>query len=224
MQINTSSIVNIAWDSKYSYLNDGKYCIKLEANDGSIDYVTKRARIERYNEDEISTRLSELQNYFDTMKKLNDPLCVNNKTRQFGQYSILIKNIKNDEKLLEIVKLQVEKFSLVILRSYQEADSYYAPLLYINILNPSAILKIGRYRVLISNPLNLSLYMENWIECGLAIPKYEVSVIKTDSEFDSFIRNSFSSGYKVIANPLIDINHKIIDGIEIIDIHSLSIK
>ncbi|MFE0219688.1 hypothetical protein ACFW0U_02210 [Streptomyces albidoflavus] len=56
---------------------------------------------------------------------------------------------------------------------------------------------------LITNPLELHKFLQNWQRAGVELEDFTVSVISTDERFDRFIHLAQAQHLKVIVDPLL---------------------
>ncbi|HYV87445.1 MAG TPA: hypothetical protein VFA91_02635, partial [Candidatus Polarisedimenticolia bacterium] len=57
---------------------------------------------------------------------------------------------------------------------------------------------------LLTDPLALKAYLENWREAQIDVGEYRTEALLTDSEFDDFMRWNEGRGFSAIVNPVLD--------------------
>lgn len=206
---NTNKDMKILWNSSVDYTQQYNYCIKEYLEDDSVNYVLRRGQVERFSKKGSEIGALKLNNLLLKKEKENDYLCVTNKERIFGTYNGLKNLIDFDDKLIRIKGYESTKVTQHIINEYKTIDNYYAPLIYMTIGENQDIFSIDNMIVLLSNPLEINKYIENWKFNNIYLEKeFELIIISDDKDFDNFMYKSFNDNLKVIINP--QFNH---DGI-----------
>ncbi|MCP4179632.1 MAG: hypothetical protein GY756_17880 [bacterium] len=211
MKMNNKS-VHLLWDDNYIY-KEGEYCIGFNLSDGSVEYCNKRSKIISFSYSEIDKQLAFMNDMLNKAESENDPWCYLSESRQFGKYSYLLTQKDSNENILEIKDCFIDEYSIIVKNNYENADYYYAPLLYIINKENGDEFKLGQYTVLLSNPFEINNYIDNWKKANEILPNYRIELLETDEHVDNFFRNEIGKGHEILINPLIDRNHNIVSAI-----------
>jgi hypothetical protein len=65
-----------------------------------------------------------------------------------------------------------------------------------------AIVQFGGGIPIISDPMKLDRFIENWRSVGLSVPEYELNILDTDGKFDEFIDSVTKDGMQVVVDPV----------------------
>lgn len=220
-ETNIPRIVEMLWNSNHEYDATYGYCIRITLVDGSCEYVTQRGQVVRLTKEEAYLKSTEMKEAFQKARWQKDKFCYTSKTRAFGTYSTLVRIMKEDEKTLECKDVEVQKYTDVVGKAFNKCNNYYAPLLYLTCRLSEEIFEINKHIIMLSNPLKLDDYIENWTNAGIDVGDYEVNIISNDLLFDNKIRKFFRQGYKVIIDPFVDNNRSFVRGIKITDINKV---
>jgi hypothetical protein len=80
-------------------------------------------------------------------------------------------------------------------------------------------IQIAQSILLISNPLNVDGAIENWQRAGLQVPKFFVSTINADYEFDKFVSQAKEHDLVVIVDPVFDMHGNLSSGFVVENYH-----
>jgi len=205
-----------AWSANEKEFRDYSYCLKVILEDDSILHVTDRGRIHRFNKPEAEEAKQVMIGNLNKCKELNDPICYTDKNHTFGNKSRLEQVKGEKEKILEIKKIEISKYSK-LLEKFEQDIFFYAPICILRHFDEETIITFNNLIPLISNPLEFKKIFNSWRNFGFDIPidEVELKIIKSDLEFDSYMREFFSSGMLPIVDPVYDLNGKLISGIHI---------
>lgn len=206
-------ITNILWNSTFYNSQALDYCIKEYMVDDSINYVLRRGKVERFRKQDAIDGAIKMNNMLKNIEENNDYLCNTLKGEMSGTYLSLKDNIDKDDKLIKINKYEVEKVSNQIMNRYNITDNYYAPLLYISVGENQNYFSIDNLVVLLSNPLQLKDYLENWKRINIFInDTYEILILEDDKVFDNFMRGVYSNEMKAVVNPTFNFDNELVGG------------
>jgi hypothetical protein len=206
------SPVYVGWNPLFVYNSSAQYCIRMDLADGSSNYVTSRGKIHRLSKLEADEKAKEFNEQTLLAKKKGDFLCVTSKGRIFGTYSSLVRIKASDEACLECIEFRPVKYSTTVSQMTNEAYNFYAPLFYFIEEGQKEPFKIGDHVVLLTDPMSISNYFDNWARGGFPIGKFKPVVIKSDLEFDLFVRRNFDSECNIVVNPTIGLAGETIGG------------
>ncbi len=156
-------------------------------------------------------------NSFEEGRERKDPFCYTSLHDNFGAYSVLLSSKDDNETCLKCISAEAVRYSNLIGKVYNENKNFYAPLCFLVHSKTGRWITINSYFVLITDPLRLMDFMENWKIAGIEINDYEIEIIKDDEEFDNKMREVFKAGLKVIVDPLIDQQKRFVKGIPVVN-------
>lgn len=211
----------IGWNSNEEYDSDYSYCIKFILEDGSNSYAYKRNRIERVSLPQAEEYLMLFKESQEMHYKKNDPLSILSINQTYGAYSQLIKIKKAEEKILEIKSAEVAKYSKLIAKVFDRDLLWYAPLCLIRDKNTEAILNLSNVIPILSDPLQFSSFLENWKELDFNVGDCELKIIKSDKDFDNYMRMFFGDKKIPILDPLFDKNFELVKGFLVKDFQKM---
>lgn len=113
------------------------------------------------------------------------------------------------------------RYSNLIGKAYNDNKNFYAPLCFLVHSKTREWITINSHIALLTDPLRLTDFIENWKIAGIEVDEYEIEIIKDDGEFDNKMREFFKAGLKVIVDPLIDQQKKFVKGIPVINFQEL---
>ena len=189
---------------------DGKYCVKTILSDGNTRYATNRGVIHRMCRASAEEFAQKLNEEYQENSKQGNPLCYSSETYVYGNYEQLLAQMDGKEKLLECVCAEVAVYNDTIAMMYNESETYYAPLIYLSVEGEPVI--FDEIFPLITNPLELNYYLENWKNAGIVIENYEVCIIKEDSDFILKILSLITNGIRPIVDMVIGKDRRLIKG------------
>jgi len=211
----------IAWNSNEEYDSEYSYCIKFMLEDGSTSYAHKRSRIERVNKHQAQEYIDLFENVRKQQIEKNDPWCILSVSKTYATYSELLKIKKPEDVILEIKSAEITKYSKLIAKAFDKDIFYYAPLCIVRDVETETIINIGNIVPIISDPLRFNETYDNWKKIGLEIEEVELKIIKSDKDFDYYMRMIFGDDMIPILDPLFDKNFQIVSGFPIKDYNKL---
>jgi hypothetical protein len=77
---------------------------------------------------------------------------------------------------------------------------------------------------LLTRPLSLGTYLENWKEVGFDVPDYEIVSLLSDLDFDKFMLSLEEAGGTAVVDPIFEANGppRIVSGFPIASVESIS--
>jgi hypothetical protein len=211
----------IAWNSNEEYDADYSYCIKFNLEDNSTSYAYRRSQIERINKFKAEQYLLKFEEIQKMQNELNDPYSVLSVSKTAGPYSQLLKVKKADEVILEVVSVEIAKYSKQIAMAFNKEISHYTPLCLVRNKDSETILNLSNVIPILSDPLKLDEYYENWKKIGFELENLELKIIKSDKDFDYHMRMFFGDELIPIVDPIFDKNFNLINGYLIKDLKSI---
>lgn len=206
------SLITLAWNPNIEYGADYDYCVRIDLEDGSCVYVTRRGKVERLTHSTALEYAVKMNSGIRSANQKNDPFCYTSKKKVFGLYSMLLKIKEEDETCLRCVSAESEKYSDLIGKSYDVSSNFYAPLCLLVDLDSEEEFSIENYIVFLSDPIMLEQYKENWEKAGLVPDNYGVKIIENDMRFDNKMHNLQKRGKEAVVDPLLDQNGNLVKG------------
>jgi hypothetical protein len=211
-QMLQGQIATIAWKSDAEFGSDYTFCIKFNLEDNSSSYAYTRGKIERVNKSKAETHIKLFNEIYEKGQKDNDPYSILTISKTCAPYSELVRIKNNEEMILEIKSAEIVRYSKLIAKVFDNDISYYSPLCVIRDRDTEMIINLGNIIPIISDPLNLKMILKNWENLGVKLYDFELKIIESDSEFDSYMRMIFSDGMTPIIDPEFDKNAKLVKG------------
>ncbi|MEP7197897.1 MAG: hypothetical protein ABI851_15370 [Saprospiraceae bacterium] len=215
----------IAWNSDEEYDTDYSYCIKFILEDGSSSYSYQRSRIERLNKLQAEEHLKLFNSVQKKQVEKNDPWCVLSMSKAAAPYSEILKLKKTDDVILEIKCAEIAKYSKLIAKAFDKDLFHYAPLCIARDVDSETFINLSNVVPIISDPLTFDNLLSNWKTIGFKIDSpVELKIIKSDKDFDNYMRIIFADGMVPILDPIFDKNFKLVNGFPIQEFNSMIAK
>ena len=202
----------IGWNPNEESDAEYSYCIRFTLEDDSFSYDYHRSKIVRLNKFEAASRKEFYESKMAEFKAQNDPFCITSINNSPGQYSTLVQSKNRDEEILEIIKVDVIKYSKLIAKTFDKDISYYTPLCLVRDSETESIVNLSNVIPIISDPLNFGNLLKNWEKAGLVFEDLELKIIKSDNDFDNYIRMFLADGFNPIIDPELDKNRQLAKG------------
>lgn len=211
----------VAWNSTEEYDADYSYCVKIILEDNTTSYVYQRGKIERLNKSNAIKQIEIFQKAQKKFKNENDPFCMLSKSKTMSQYSKLLKLKKSDEKILEIISYEICKYSKEIAKAFDNDIFWYAPLCLLRDSEEENFFNLSNVIPILSDPLSFQEFYENWSELGFDTAGIELKIIKSDRDFDNYMRMFFADQMTPIIDPIFDKNFNLVKGFPITDLEKM---
>lgn len=206
-------VISILWKPDYNQVSKGGWCIKINLEDGSARYVHERGRVMRYAETGACSVASHFNVQFEKARSDNDPWCYTSENEGFGTYSSALQIMTADETCILCVKAESVPYTRSIGNLYSRFDNFYAPLAILLEQDSGLPFSIGGAIFLISNPLRLEKYVDNWRRAGIDLPEFVVSTIESDDKFDKFVQQVKDNGGGIIVDPILNFTGELSSGV-----------
>lgn len=203
--------VAFIWEPK-DYDMEYNFCVRVTLKDGSFRYISDRRRVLRETERNAKDTAKKMNQQYEEGRKLQDPLCYTSENFLYGRYSILVGIKNDDEKCIECLRAEVVRYTKQIGDYYNTVDRWYTPICLIIDKQTEEPFKIKNTIVMITDPLKLHQFIENWTTANIYIGDYEIKIIKDDRDFDNKVATFFEDEYSIVIDPLVDMSQNIIKG------------
>jgi hypothetical protein len=181
----------------------GAYVVVSVLEDGTEELCTKRGLVQRFTRQHADEFAGTLRSHTAQAAQSGNPLCYSDQSRAFGNKSTLLKLLGGKEKLLSIVGVEVRTFDAQEAARYPNPGSWYAPLLVLRDATSLDVFALGDAVPALSDPLALGQFLANWRNAGFDLPNYEIELLLTDAEADSFFERFAGSDVGVILDPVL---------------------
>ncbi len=206
----------ILWNGDNKEFRDYSYCLKFNLSDGSSRHMVDRGRIHRFSRlDAIDTK-KDFEENIKKSKSNDNPIGYTSTNFIYGNYNQLLELKSPEESIIEIETVEVAKYSK-LLEKLDEHINFYAPICIVRDRENESIFNIGNLIPLISDPLVFLSIVETWnnLDIDFDLDSIELKIIKSDLEFDSYMREFFSSEMTPIIDPLFNKKTELVKGIQI---------
>ncbi|MFF2222610.1 hypothetical protein ACFVV7_04790 [Streptomyces globisporus] len=207
-------IAFIARDPHHNDFSTGKWCVRIDLEDGSSRYLTERSRVVRRSQADAESDAGEMNRGIREAQSRQNPMCYSKDEdgvvgEYYGTYSYLTEIGQNPVACLEV---KAVPYTRSIAEAYSEAENFYAPLAFLSDAETGDPIIIADVLSLLTNPLDLEKYTANWSKAGIELPEFTVSILETDERFDRFMNLLEVSGARAIVDPLLAPNGDLIRG------------
>ncbi|MGX1170325.1 hypothetical protein AB7M16_006591 [Bradyrhizobium sp. USDA 372] len=198
----------MAWGGRKPDFAPGDFLVECMLANGESEYCTERGKIHRLTKLAAEDFAEKLNAWVAKAAKDKDPLCYSDQSRAFSSRSQLTRVLGVKEKLREMIGARTVRYDEAIAKRYEYWSSWYAPLLLLQSTDDGAVVVIGNVVPILTNPLELDRYIDNWRSAGIDLGSYQTTVIYTDSGFDDLMVQAERDGLYVVINPLLDPSDK----------------
>ncbi len=212
----------IFWNGDNKEFRDYSYCLKFSLSDGSTHHMTDRGRIHRFNKLDAIEAKNDFEENLEKAKQNGDPIGFTSINFIYGNYDQLLELKSSEESIIEIETVEVDKYSK-LLEKLDEHINFYAPICIVRDRDDESIFNIGNLIPMISDPLVFLSIVETWnnLDIEFDLDSLELKIIKSDLEFDSYMREFFSSEMVPIIDPLFNKKRELVKGIRVANMDSL---
>lgn len=214
-------IKTIVWNSNSKGDLNGGCCIKIKLKDGSTQYVLERGKVQRYSRLAAQDVCSSLEQWLLDSKAQNNPLCYSSDGGLQGKKKDIQSNYNNPIDLIECKSFTVVTFTRGIGTKYDKLNNYYAPLIVFADMVSGEYITAENTVFLITDPSELKVYLDNWVEIELAPETYRLCIIENDAEFDKFMHWTKKNAIGVLVDPFFDDEKNLLKGAVIEDLAEL---
>lgn len=195
-KINSVPVAIVSWNPANN-INDGKFCIRINYENGETSFVKMGKELHRFKKDEIDDELE----FFRNMLGKDDPwgMIVPNKT--FGAYSTLSKLMKPNDSFVKVKGFEKALYSKQYEDSNEITENDYTPIGLVKDEDDKPIV-LGEMVPLLSKPEDFDVFIENWQLFTEIEGKFSIKIIKTDFELDTYLQSFFRENLKPVINPM----------------------
>jgi hypothetical protein len=194
---------SILWGGLEPQGPEGAFVVEISLQGGGREIVTRRNGVHRFSRAEADAFALQLNDQFESAKS-DDPFCYTDQSKAFGPRSQVLRQIGTREKIIPVVQARVRQYEENFAARYARPGQWYAPLLYLRDRATGEPFMSKDTVFMLTDPLKLATYLDNWREAGLDIPEYETTLLRSDHEFDEFMRWNEGRECRAIVNPLLD--------------------
>lgn len=199
-------IAVISWNPENN-INIGKYCIKTVYENGSTDFMKLGKEIHRFKSSEIDQEVATFNSQLIEDKMKNDLPGMIVETKVFGHFQFLSKLRKPNQTIVNVSHFEKAIYSNQFEEYQSKMENDYAPLGLIKSIETEEIFTLGDLVPIISNPIEIDKYYNNWKESFGDFERQSIQIIKSDFELDSYIQIFSGKDLQPILNPLFNIEN-----------------
>lgn len=214
-------ITHVAWNSNAGATKDGHLCIKAVLDNGNFQYIRERGRVERYNTENAKSVCDRLNNLLDDSKKKGNPICYSLDGRMQGRDNDIQSSSNQLEELIECSKFEIIQYTRGISKLNDKVKNFYAPLISLVDKENNHPLLTNDATFLITDPMELKVYLKNWATVGFSYDLYKVDIIESDEDFDRLMRWTNEQEIIVLVDPFFDKSGQLLKGSIIQDMESI---
>lgn len=192
----------IAWKPDYEQFTRGAWCVQMNLADGSARYVHERGRVVRYSEEKADEVVELFNTKFPEGLLTGDPWCYTSQDEGFVTYSVAMEHLGLEMELIKCLSAERVRFTKAIGEAYSKVENFYAPVVYLIDDSTGEPMLIGGAHFLITAPLVIGRYVENWRKSGYEVGRFSVAIVEHDDAFDRLVRNAMARGEQVVVNPI----------------------
>lgn len=200
-------IAIISWNSENN-INTGKYCIRTVYENGESSFMKLGKDIHRFKASEIDIEIEHFNSQLKELRKKNDLPSIIAETKVFGFYQYLLKNKKPNQTIIKVSHYEKAIYSNQLEESSDDFDNDYTPIGLLTSIETEEILTIGNVVPLLTNPIKIDEYLENWKKLIGDFENHTIQIIKSDYELDTYIQSIINENLQPIINPLFNLEQR----------------
>lgn len=209
----------IYWKPGRANLSTARWCLSYQLGNGDVLFVRERGQVVRMTERQAREEAETWGERLAAAAADGDPMCVSGRTGGFGRYSVLIRSDPTSD-IQQVVRAEPRVASRAVLRAHRTCDNYYAPLLALIDNATNEPLTVHDARVLLTNPLRIEHYLQNWTMSGAGIGTFDSVVLNSDEAFDRFVYSALSESIGVLIDPIFSVDRHLLAGAMVFDLQA----
>ena len=171
---------------------------------GESEIVTLRNKLHRFTRAEAEAFSAQLNLSFAKAKEEGDPICYTDESKGYGPRSILLQQFGLRERIRPVKTAQIRKYEVRLDREYTRPGYWYAPLIALRLLDTGEPFDLGGAAVLLTDPLSVGRFLENWDDAGWKPPPLETVALLSDNAFDQYMQQVDKEIGVAVVDPLFD--------------------
>jgi hypothetical protein len=200
-------IAIISWNPENN-INTGKYCIRTFYENGDSDFMKLGKEIHRFKSSEIDSEIEHFNSQLDAQREKNDLPSIIAETKIFGFYQYLLKLKEPNQTIIKVSHYEKAIYSNQLEEHITDFDNDYTPIGLLRSIETEEIFTIGDLVPLLTNPIKIDEYLENWKEVIGDFESQTIQIIKSDYELDTYIQSILNNNLQPIINPLFNLEQK----------------
>jgi hypothetical protein len=200
-------IAIISWNPENN-INTGKYCIRTVYENGESSFMKLGKDIHRFKASEIDSEIEHFNSQLKELREKNDLPSIIAETKVFGFYQHLLKNKKPNQTIIKVSNYEKAIYSNQLEESIDDFENDYTPIGLLRSIETEEILTIGNVVPLLTNPIKIDEYLENWKKLIGEFESHTIQIIKSDYELDTYIQSIINENLQPIINPLFNLEQK----------------
>jgi len=199
-----SQQANILWSGDEAKGPLGHYVVEISLLNGEREIISKRNGVHRFSKEGADAFAERLNTLFAERRAEADPFCYSDESKTFGPKSQVLSLLGIKEKLRPVDQARTRRYDAAFADRFSRPGHWYAPLLYLRNSVTGEPVSEQNTVFLLTDPLALKAYLENWREAQIDVGEYRTEALLTDSEFDDFMRWNEGRDFSAIVNPVLD--------------------
>ena len=221
---NVNPLPVISWNP-LNNINTGKYCIRKYYEDGSYSFVMLGKNIHRFRKEEIDIEVEKFNKQIKELKKQGDPICMIVETKMNGTYKLINKLKLPEQTIVNASHFEKATYSIQLEENQTEINNDYTPIGLVCFPDTEDIVKINKYVLLITNPLEFDILYQNLSEIIQNLGGCKIKIIESDFELDAYLQKFFNENLIPVIDPIFDKKtNSLISGYEIQSMESIISK
>jgi len=202
----------VIWNSEYIKERKGKYCIKIMLSDETFSYVLERSKVQRFTYSTAKKQIDQMKEKLQEYKDKGNPFCLSADGEIFGRYNDIQKSSPTPLDLVECIDFNLITYTRGISLRFDKTNNYYAPLIYFRKKKNYKEISFNGYLFLLTNPMEVKIYLKNWKTIELILDDYIVDIIENDDAFDDLMLSCQKKGISVLVDPFFKKNRELMKG------------
>lgn len=180
------------------------FIVEISLLNGDREIVTQRNCVHRFSKDNADAFANRLNTTFQQGRAEKDPYCYSDESKTFGPRSEILGLLDSKEKLRPINQARPRKYDAAFAARFTRPGHWYAPILYLTDSATDQPVSFNHAVFLLTEPLELRIYLENWREAKINITDYQTEALLSDSQFDDWMRWNEARGFWAVVNPILN--------------------
>jgi hypothetical protein len=202
--IKSGPIANLAWGGPADRGPPKPFVIEVSLENGESEIVTLRNKLHRFTRAEAEAFSAQLNLSFAKAREEGDPICYTDESKGYGPRSILLQQFGLRERIRPVKTAQIRKYEVRLDREYTRPGYWYAPLIALRLLDTGEPFDLGGAAVLLTDPLSVGRFLENWDDAGWKPPPLETVALLSDNAFDQYMQQVDKEIGVAVVDPLFD--------------------
>lgn len=202
--LNAGPVAHFAWGGRAKAGPPKPFVVEVTLQNGESEIVTLRNKLHRFSRPEAERFIAELNSGFAAAAKKGDPFCYTDESKGFSIRSILLQQFGAKERIRPVKTATIRRFEARFEQVDTRPGYWYAPLIALRSLDTGEPINLGGAAVLLTDPLSVERFLENWSDAGMPAPAYETLALLSDDDFDDYMQSVDDEIGAAIVDPMLD--------------------